>query len=153
MLPSETVLEKIAPTLIERLKKAQLDRGLKASGRSADSIEYTVTKTGAKWRLELTGAKYWIYQQYGRGPNKKQGRPSTAFVQIIKNWIQVKGLSIPLSAAGAIATKLIREGTNVPNPYNRGGVLTEPLARENIVDLFTAQFKAQYLSYIRIVNK
>lgn len=149
MTPSQTALEQIAPDLIERIKNSQLARGLKASGRSADSLNFVVIGTGRKWRLEITGAYWWQFQIKGRGPNAKKGRPSTWFVNVIKNWIRVKNLSIPLTAAGAIAYKLVNKGSNVPNRFNDGKVVSEPLARGVIKDLLIPSLKANYLSYIR----
>lgn len=148
MTPAESILEKIGPRIIQSLVDSQKGRGLVASGRSANSLSFHVERTGAKVTLILTGAHWWDFQQNGRGPNKKGGRPSPAFIQIIRNWITVKGLAIPLKAAGAIAYKIVNEGVRVPNRFNKGGVLSEPLGKERIKNLLVPSLTAQYVKYI-----
>lgn len=151
MLVSESILEKLGTRLIGDLRKAQLDRGLKASGRSAESLVFTIERAGELVTLTITGSSWWRQQENGRGPDRKKGRPSPALIQIIREWIQAKNLAIPLAAAGAIAYKIKNEGIAVPNPFNRGGVLSEPLNRDRVIGLlkvdlvpfFASKFKSE----------
>ena len=149
MSPAETILEQyIGPKLIADLKESQKGKGLIASGKSADSLTFTVERSGSKVTLKMWGAHWWDFQQNGRRPNKTGGRPSTWFVNVIKNWIQVKGLSIPLKAAGAIAYNIINEGIPVPNRFNKGGVLSEPLGEQRIRNLLIPSLQEKYVEYL-----
>ncbi len=146
----------IAPVLIEvgegllvDLLNAQSQRGLKASGYSARNTRSVVEIDAKTITLSLIGPAYWKNQDRGRGPNRRKGRPSTAFVQTIREWIQIKGLSIPLSAAGAIAYKIVNTGIQVPNPHNPGGVLSETLQPARIGAEIKTALRSKLVSNIR----
>ncbi|WP_157627139.1 hypothetical protein [Spirosoma luteum] len=138
-------IEQIGTSLVAGVIQSQRQKGLRASGYSADNTRFEVMLQGRSVTLQLLGPAYWRQQAYGirgRGGNR---RPSTAFVGIIRNWIRVKGLSIPLSAAGAIAYNIVNNGIQVPNPHNPGGVLSDALRPADIV----ARMKATYIPLIR----
>jgi hypothetical protein len=132
MLTLEEVLLNRGNKLVDNIVKAQEERGLTASGYSARNTRPIVTREGKVVVLEVIGPAYWRNQQYGRGPNRRKGRPSRAFIETIREWIKVKGVPIPLEAAPAIANKIVNQGIRVPNHHNRGGVLTVPINPETI---------------------
>lgn len=149
MAPFQSILETfLGPTLIADIVKAQQAKGLRASGDSARSLEFTVNDLGDIVRFQITGAFYWKYQENGSPATDPNGKPSREFVEIIANWILNKRLSISLKAAYPIALKKIREGTQVPNQWNPGGVLSEPLNLDRVINLLTPKLMADYVSYI-----
>ena len=146
----------IAPVLIEvgegllaDLIDAQNQRGLRASGYSAQNTRSVVEIDAKTITLSLIGPAYWRQQNEGRGPNRRKGRPSSAFVQTIREWIQIKGLSIPMAAAGAIAYKIVNSGIKVPNPHNRGGVVSETLEPVRIGAEIKTALRSKLVSNIR----
>lgn len=118
----------VGERLISDVKASQSAKGLRDTGASAASLRAITTRQGTIVRLQLLGLARWRLQQNGRGPNKS-GKPSRAQVEGIKAWLKRKGLTIP---AYAIAVKQAREGTRVPNPFNSGGVLSEPLNAKRV---------------------
>lgn len=146
MLTTESILQSvIGPRLIQDIRTSQLDRGLVASGKSSKSLSFTVEREGQRITFTVIGSSSWYFQQNGRRPNAKKGRPSNWLINVIREWIQVKNLSIPLAAAGAIAYKITNEGIHVPNRFNRGGVLSEPLNKGRIVSLLKPDLLAHYV--------
>ncbi|MBD2704422.1 hypothetical protein IC229_27525 [Spirosoma sp. BT702] len=143
LLTTDEALQALGSKLIADVQKSQRDRGLVSSGQSAESLQVKVESTGSKKRLVMLGLSRFRFQQVGRGPNRS-GKPAAAQVEGLKKWLQEKGLNIPVYA---IAVKQAREGTPVPNPFNRGGVLSEPLAADRVrglakVDLQPVLFKS-----------
>lgn len=127
-LSIEEVLTNKGQEFIEAVITSQKSKGLKASGESARSLRLSVTRHGKLHRLQLLGLARFRFQQSGRGPGKFK-RPPRAMVAAIADWLQIKGLDIP---AYAVAMKINKEGIDVPNPHNAGGVLSEPLNPKRI---------------------
>ncbi|QKZ15190.1 hypothetical protein [Spirosoma sp. KUDC1026] len=126
LIELEPILEGVGAGLVNDLAVSQREEGLRASGYSIANTHAVVTREGKSVVLSVIGPAYWKEQQYGRGPNRRKGRPSSRFVETIREWIQIKGIPIPLAAAGAIAYKIVNEGIKVPNPHNKGRVLSRP---------------------------
>ena len=53
-------------------------------------------------------------------------------VEQIRQWVKEKGLNIP---AYAIAMKINRDGIRVPNQFNPGGVLSDPLGSKRVIGI------------------
>ncbi|WP_338876954.1 hypothetical protein WBJ53_14955 [Spirosoma sp. SC4-14] len=123
----EEALTKKGGDFIEAVVVSQRQKKLRASGRSAASLHKRVTRSGTVLTLEILGAAYFYQQQNGRRPSSK--RPSRAMVESIKEWTKIRGINIP---AYAIAMKIQRDGIKVPNPFNPGGVLSEPLNPDKV---------------------
>lgn len=133
----EEALSKKGDQLISAVIDSQQRKGLRASGQSAASLHKRITKSGTVWTLDILGRAYFFQQQNGRRPSSK--KPSRAMVQSIEEWTKVRGISIP---AYAIATKIQRDGIKVPNPFNPGGVLSEPLNTDNVISSLKASVRA-----------
>ena len=102
---------------LERIKQRITDNlsQRKASGRTAASLQLVVSDTGGA----IYGASHLLSLERGRGP----GKIPYGFVDIIKQWIQDKGLSVTSkrpnasaesalnSMAGAIAYSIMKKGT------------------------------------------
>lgn len=138
---SEAVLLGVGEQLVKDVRLSQRDKNLRVSGRSAASTRAEVTADGPKKRLQLFGLARWRFQQSGRGPGKYKW-PSKKMVLAIEEWVKARGLSIP---AYAIAMKINRDGIHVPNQFNPGGVLSEPLAAKRVTGILKTKLRPMYI--------
>lgn len=97
---------------MQKVKKAyaddQKDKDIRASGKSADTMRITVTKSGGK----LYGLAYIYYQKYGRRPG--QMPPIDDIIQWIRDKrtfnVDEKGIK---GLAFAIAKTIAKKGTQI----------------------------------------
>lgn len=144
-LTTEDVLSTVGEQLVADVRASQQSKGLRASGRSAASTRALITSNQTIKRLQIVGLAYWRFQQNGRGPGKSK-YPSRAMVDAIKQWVKDKGLDIP---PYAIAMKIQRDGIRVPNAYNPGGVLSEPLNIERVRGLLKVGLRPIMVQKVR----
>jgi hypothetical protein len=110
-------LERFKAALIENYDKL----GLRASGKFAESLSYTINKN----KLTMYGAYHSLFMENGRGSG---GFPP---LKAIEEWIEVKrGLPAIFvekkkQFAYIIARKIAREGIQVPNQHNEGKVISD----------------------------
>lgn len=126
------------------LINSQRTKKLIASGKSARSVNQVVTATGATITGQIRGVGYFRFQELGRGPGKGK-RPSRALVDAIKEWVKVKGINIP---PYAIAMKIHRDGIKVPNRFNPGKVLSDPLSEKNVRAVLMPRLQKHYLNTV-----
>lgn len=141
----ENILSDALSGLAEQVQKSQLAKGLLASGKSAKSLRVITLSGNGSTSGQILGVGYWQFQQNGRGPGKFP-KPSKLFVEIIRQWLAVKGLNY---SPYAVAFKINRDGIKVPNKYNPGGVLSEPLSRENVINAIAPRVRAKAIEDIR----
>ncbi len=116
----QTYLDNTIPELI----KSYDEKGLRASGQYADELKATVVVNGTKIRATITGPIQSIFMEGGRGPNKIRTKGQIYFLSlIIRQWGIDKGLA--LDSPWLIARKIVNEGIIVPNPHNKGGVVSD----------------------------
>lgn len=110
---------------------SQRNKGLRASGRSAASLEVRSQAGDHRVATQLWGDISFTWQANGRRPNKS-GKPSRRMVEELTVWLKYKGLDY---SPWAVATNIAKKGIDVPNPHNPGGVLSEPLDAKRIKEL------------------
>lgn len=137
LLTTDQALTQLGEEFIEAVVVSQRSKGLRASGRSANSLRLEVTGSGTIKRLQLFGLARWRFQESGRGPGRYK-YPSRKMVASIAEWIKDKGLNIP---AYPVAVKINRDGIKVPNDFNSGGVLSEPLNADRVRSLAKAKLR------------
>lgn len=108
-------MQRVRQSLID----SQRQKGLRASGKSANSLRIDTRQEGITHVSGLYGPAYWMAQQFGRKPGRYP-KPSRAFVQSIRDWLTIRGLDY---SPYAVAFKINRDGIRVPNQFNPGGVL------------------------------
>ena len=112
--------------------------GLRASGDWAKSLEPFTEISPGKIRLGMLGHNYTQWIENGRGPNKDQSEKGLkawvgwAGSTFLKKWVEDKQLNInPF----AVAWKIAREGWEVPNPNNAGGLVSDVVTRKRLIEL------------------
>lgn len=107
--------------------------GLRASGNWANDLETGFIQNKTGYKIFIKGSQYTGVLEYGRKPNSNQEN-LRSFVgwagnTWLKDWVQKKGLNI---SPFAIAYKIGREGIQVPNKFNKGGLVNDVLTKERI---------------------
>lgn len=128
----QPVFEDAFAELENRVKQSQIQKGIRDRGLSANSLRSVVVTQGNQTRARLLGLSRFRFQQDGRGPNRSH-KPSRQMVAELTDWATRHGMSP--KAGYPIALKIAREGIRVPNPFNPGGVLSEPLGSRNVREL------------------
>lgn len=146
--PIETILQQEADSWAVDVRESQRKRKLVATDKSAQSLRGVVTRSGSALTVQLRGAKWWIFQVKGRGPGRGK-RPARALVEGIRNWLQTGKPGLPVGAAYAIAMNIHKRGIQVPNRFNDGKVLSEPLNRQVVANRLIPRLRRYYVSSIR----
>lgn len=102
-----------------------------ASGKTAQSLRYEVTNEGTKATLKVIGKPYFMVVETGRKPTPQYDKPSKAFVQSIKDWLQfVSGDTRP---AYAIALSIHKKGTKLFRDGGRKDIVSNVI-NQNLTD-------------------
>jgi len=121
------------------LQKNYFEMGLDASGQWAKSLQEFQSQDKSLIKLGITGEKYTGALEYGRRPNANQSDEAIknwvgwAGSTFLKQWTKDKGITEGVSYA--IAYKIAREGWQVPNTHNRGGLVSNVMTKERYYDL------------------
>lgn len=123
--------------------------GLRASGDWEKSLEpFTEKKEGkvkdidsGVYKIGIIGNTYTGGLEFGRRANKNQkdekihawvGWAGSTF---LKKWVKDKGINLN---PYAVAYKIARYGWKVPNPFNKGGLVSDVLTENNFDDLLSS---------------
>ena len=110
-------------------------KGINASGRLSDSVEYSVTRKGFTFKLEVSAFSYiFSALQEGRKPSERGNEPPKLFPQIVR-WIKDKPIpfdrsKITLQGLAYVITRAIHErGTELWQNFGSKGKTTGELER------------------------
>lgn len=139
---TETNRRDVAHFLAETLKDIvllQAQRGLRASGASADSL--VIEQFGDSSRL-VDGAGYFEYQERGRGPGRSPLAVPKFLREKIYQWLQWKKYGLDFNneserrrLAYLIARKIQLKGTYTHIKGDPTGVISEPITTQRIDEL------------------
>lgn len=133
-----SILAQQGNTLVAEVKRAIEPH--KATGRTSASLMFSVRREGDKDILQLTGRSFIMALETGRKSTPQYTKPSRAFVQSIREWLQAKGSDT--APAYAIAKSIHQKGTK-----GTLGIISGPV--NNWVDQISVyileQFAQQYL--------
>lgn len=132
------ILSQYGNSLVEEIKQSISPN--RSTGRTANSLKYTVRREGTKDILQVTGRPFIMALETGRKPTPQYTKPSAQFVQSIREWLQGKGED--QSLAYAIAKSIHKKGTK-----GTPGIITGPVTAmtEAIEKDILQQFAKQYL--------
>lgn len=114
------------------LVKSYRNKKLRASGNFERQLTTKVETNGRITKATLLGVDYGYYMEHGRGVTKRAGT-GVKLIDVIKEWIKVKGLS-HLNPY-AVTKKIHEEGIKVPNKYNPGKVISSVI-NDKMIDKF-----------------
>jgi hypothetical protein len=131
-------MEFAGQSVVTGLVESQRGKGLRASGYSAENTRPVVTQNGSIVILEVIGPDYWYQQQYGLRPLSRGRRLPRWFIEVMEEWVAVKGVSIP---AYAVAAKVWYKGITVPNHFNPGNVVRDATKPEVVMPILKETMK------------
>jgi hypothetical protein len=114
----------------------------KKTGKTAASVRFTVREEGSKAILSITGRPYFMAVQTGRKPTPDK-KPSSSFVQNIKDWLQVQGKE--QGPAYAIARSINQKGTKL---WQQGGnTLISDIVSQSLIDKISQDVLTEFAKY------
>lgn len=118
---TKEALEYFFETTIKDVRADQTAKGMRASGRSADSLVYGTDADGG----QLSGSESFYYQIHGR---KAGAMPP---VSDIRAWIEAKGLDLN---PYAVAKNIAKKGTQIAQG-KKVGLQFEMIVDKNLAEL------------------
>lgn len=107
--------------------------GIRASGNWPNELDPFVEATPLSYRVGMMGAKYTGAIENGRKPNSNQYPEAVrrwvgwAGNTFLKDWVNNKGINV---SPFAVAWKIARDGWQVPNRFNAGGLVSDVVTNE-----------------------
>ena len=134
------------------------EKGMRASGDFAESLETSIEETSIGYTARLFGNDYAYQLENGRNAGKQP--PS----EVIEKWIYDKGIASQIegnisvsSLAFLIARKIGREGWNREN-YGGVNLISEVITSERIQkiidrvgEVFTIQFSDKIINEFKVI--
>lgn len=138
MLDFNPLLQKRLYEIIRLVKIEQIQKGKKASGKSARSLRAAIVRNAGL----VLGEAYFYNQEVGTAPQGK-GNPPGAFVFAIQRWLKSKGFSAEDAekAAFPIARKIWNDGTRLHN--GKDTPLGLPVIADAQVGILSQEIAAQ----------
>jgi len=132
------ILNQYGGGLVNEIKNSISSKS--ATGKTAATLKYTVTREGTKDILRVTGRPYIMALETGRKATPQYTKPSFAFVQNIRDWLKAKGSDQGL--AYAIAKSIHKKGTK-----GTPGIISVPVDSyvEQIKQAVTKEFARVFL--------
>lgn len=152
---AKEILQEEMEALAKDIVKEYDRLGLRASGKFEKEIEAQATDKGGK----VLGSFHSTFMRFGRGPTRGTGRvPGGSLREVIRKWIDDKRIQPRPTDTGRettkdqlaflIARKIHREGIDVPNPYNAGGLVSNVFTPARIASIL-AKVGPQYYGEAR----
>lgn len=141
------ILNGYGASTIEQIRSNLSSTGTSATGKTAQSLKYTVTQEGTKATLKVTGKPYFKVVETGRKPTPEYTKPSEDFVQSIKDWMNAKGKT---GSAYGIAKSIHKHGTKLFRDGGREDIYSNVI-NQNLNDKISADLLDQF-SQIFLTN-
>lgn len=112
--------------------------GLRASGNWPNELEPFVEATPLMYKVGMLGSNYTGAIENGRKPNSNQDPEAVrrwvgwAGNTFLKEWANNKGIDV---SPFAVAWKIAREGWQVPNRFNAGGLVSDVVTADRMDQL------------------
>lgn len=110
-----SILNSYGTSTVQQIKDNLSSTGTNATGKTSQSLRYTVTQQGTKATLQVTGKPFFAVVETGRKPTPAYDKPSKDFVASIKQWMDAKGKT---GSAYGIAKSIHKKGSKL---YRDGG--------------------------------
>jgi len=140
------ILSTYGQSTVDRIRNNLATTGTNASGKTAQSLRFTVTNTETKAILKITGKPYFMVVETGRKATPQYTKPSYDFVNDIRLWIASRGGD--QGAAYAIAKMIHKTGTKLWQQGGRKDIVSN-VVNQSLVDQISQdslkQFAREYL--------
>lgn len=143
-----SILNGYGQTTIDQIRANLSSAGKNVTGKTSQSLRYEVTNQGTKATLKVIGKPFFAVVETGRKPTPS-AKPSKAFVENIKEWLQAKGMEI--KPAYAIALSINKKGTALFRDGGRKDIYSNVI-NQNLVDKISLdllnKFAQQFMSNV-----
>lgn len=137
------ILNDYGKTITNDIRQNLIRTGTNATGKTSQSLKYTVTEQGAKIRLQIIGRPFFMTVETGRKATP-QKNPSPSMVKNIQEWMNVRGLQ---GSAYGLAKAIQLKGTKLNRDGGRkdivSSVINDSLVNnisKDLLDLFAKDF-------------
>lgn len=127
------ILSQHGDSLVQQIKQAIAPHS--ATGRTAQSVQFSVRREGTRDILQITGRPFIMALETGRKATQQYTKPSKEFVESIREWLAAKGNDTGL--AYAIAKSIHKKGTK-----GTAGIISGPV--DSMVDLIQKDILEQF---------
>jgi hypothetical protein len=129
------ILEREGSKLITELQAAMVAENANASGRTSESLAYSITEQDGGLNFTLSGGVGWAFVEQGRGATRRKGNGKLR--DIIRQWIDDRGIEpedgMSKDVLAIIITRAIhRRGTLLHFLGERRDIYTSVLSDERI---------------------
>lgn len=114
------ILNPIGNSVVTRIQQNLASTGSNASGKTSQSLRFTVTQEGEVVTLQVTGRPFFMTVETGRKATPTY-KPSKAFVDRIQEWMKARGLP---GKAYAIAQAIHKKGTKLHRTGGRKDIVS-----------------------------
>lgn len=135
-----TIVKQWVENAEKSLISSYYDDGLKASGNWERELSSEIIKQGNGAKILITGARYTGALVGGRRPTSSAGGGAVTLRQVIRRWIDDKGITprdniSKDSLAYIIARHIHQHGIKVPNGRNSGRLVDRAINSKTIDEL------------------
>lgn len=134
------ILNGYGASTVEQIRSNLQSTGTNATGKTSQSLKYTVTQEGTKATLKVIGKPYFAVVETGRKPTPQYEKPSEEFVQSIKDWMNAKGKT---GSAYGIAKYIHAKGTKLFRDGGREDIYSNVI-NQNLSDKISADLLDQF---------
>jgi phage/plasmid primase-like uncharacterized protein len=133
------ILNGYGASTVEQIRQNLSSTGTNATGKSAQSLKYSVTSEGTKATLMVVGKPFFAVVETGRKPTPSY-KPSVAFVKSIQEWMDAKGKT---GSAYAIAQSIHKKGTKLFRDGGRSDIYSNVI-NQNLTDKISLDLLNQF---------
>jgi len=141
------ILNQYGSSTVDKIRQNLASTGTNATGKTSQSLRYEVTNQGTKATLKVMGKPYFAVVETGRKPTPEYTKPSTEFVNSIKEWLRARGKDE--KSAYGIAKSIHKRGTKLFRDGGRkdiySNVVNQDLVDRISLDLLN-KFAQQFLA-------
>lgn len=127
-----TAFDKAGTRLIGELQAALVAADAVATGKTRDSLEYSINYVGPIIQFTLTGGKGWAFVEQGRGPTVNKSGDGALF-RAIKEWAAARG--VPEAAVYPITRKIHKQGTRLHVNKERRDIYTGIITKRAVENI------------------
>jgi len=135
------ILSQFGTSTVDKIKQNLASSGTNATGKTSNSIKFSVKDEGLRQMLTITGRPFFMTVETGRKATPDY-KPSQQFVETIRQWMQAKGVP---GSAYAIAQAIHKKGTKLHQTGGRSDIVSS-VVNEGLVQEIAKSVLAKFSS-------